>query len=213
MGSKSSLACGAPHLSLVVSRTPSLRFPYLPQHTPLTHHTHTSHTHHTHITHTGHTGEEHAIGAHTSHHTYHIHHTHITSHTHISDKHGCQYYLYWCHIPLNCFHQYFNNGCFLTELFLLNKSLRSYYWCRLVDGKNLALSIPLYILILQDPQLDFIRATANFPNWKAHDRIIFLGSLSLGVVMCWFWSRKRESDWYMSPSSSWWRSHSPWLTC
>lgn len=138
---------------------------------------------------------------------------HITSHTLISDKHGCQYYLYWCHIPLNCFHQYFNNGCFLTELFLLNKSLRSYYWCRLVDGKNLALSIPLYILILQDPQLDFIRATANFPNWKAHDRIIFLGSLSLGVVMCWFWSRKRESDWYMSPSSSWWRSHSPWLTC
>ena len=60
---------------------------------------------------------------------------------------------------------------------------------------------------------DFTRATANFPNWKAHDRIIFLGSLSLGVVMCWFGSRKRECNWYMSPSSSWQRSHSPWLTC
>ena len=69
---------------------------------------------------------------------------HIASHT-LSDKHGCQYYLYWCHIPLNYFHQYSNNGYFLTKLFLLNNSLRSYYWCRFVDGKNLALSIPLYI--------------------------------------------------------------------
>lgn len=48
--------------------------------------------------------------------------------------------------------------------------------------------------------VDVVSDIINFPIWRAHDKIAFLGPLCLGQAILWFWLRRREKCWHMSPS-------------